>query len=110
MTDLCWQGFVRLLRLHALVNFVVGEVLAFVNECLPVLIVGSIVQVFRLERRFVNHAVARVILTDTMLLNELHVVHLLLAVLAVAPGRSNPEQSSQSCALPDVACKASLSR
>src|SRR3989440_9021066 len=69
LTDLCWEGFLSFMRLHAPLHLIVVEVLPLVNEGLPVLVVGSIVEVLGLECGFVNHAVARVILADAMLLD-----------------------------------------
>src|SRR5258708_23331472 len=63
------------MRLHPTLYLVVVEVPPFMNERLTYLVVGSIVQVLGLECCFVNHAVARVVPVDTMLLNELHAVH-----------------------------------
>ncbi len=58
------------------------------NKGLPHLVQPSIVQVLGLESRIIDDGIAWVTFPDAMLLNELHVVHLLLAVLAVVPGRT----------------------
>jgi len=60
------------MRLHACIHLFVGEIDAVMDKRLTHLVQSSIVQVFRLESRFVNHAVARVTFPDAMLLNELH--------------------------------------
>src|SRR5690349_436736 len=60
------------MRLHALLYLVVGEVDTLMDERLPVLIVCCVVQVFRLESSRIDHAVARVISIDDVLLNQLH--------------------------------------
>jgi hypothetical protein len=72
LTDLRRQCFVGFMRLHALVHLAVVEVLALMNKGLPHLVQRRIVQVFRLESRFINHAVAWVTFPDAMLFNELH--------------------------------------
>ena len=66
------------MRLHPTLYLVVVEVLTLMNERLTYLVVSSIVQILGLECCLVNHAVARVVPVDTMLLNELHAVHPLL--------------------------------
>src|SRR6266536_2726546 len=63
------------MQLHPLVHLVVGEPFPLEDKRLPHLIESSIVQVFRLERRFINDGIARVTFADAMLLNELHGVH-----------------------------------
>src|SRR5215469_5725257 len=63
--------------LHTCIHLFVGQIDAVMDKRLPYLIQSRIVQVLRLERRLVDHAVTRVTLTDAMLLNELHGVHLL---------------------------------
>src|SRR5713101_7607580 len=58
--------------LHTPLYFVVVKVLAFVNERLPVLVVGSIVQVLRLESSGINHGETRVFAINDVMFDQLH--------------------------------------
>jgi hypothetical protein len=55
--------------LHQRIHLFIGQIEAVMDKRLPHLIEGRIVQVFGLEGRFVNQAVARVTAIDTMLFN-----------------------------------------
>ena len=57
------------MRLHAFLHHVVGEVLAFVDEGLPVLVQRGVIEVLRLESRCINHGETGVLVTDDVLLD-----------------------------------------
>src|SRR5579875_3360301 len=60
------------MRLHPLLDLVVGEVSALVNESLPVLIRGGIIEILGLEGRLINHFVTGIAAPDHVLLHKLH--------------------------------------
>src|SRR5258707_15386006 len=89
------------MRLHACIHLFVGEIDAVMDKRLTHLVQSSIVQVLRLESRFVNHAVARVTFPDAMLFNELHGVSplciSLLCVLMIQTLSSDMMCNALSC-------------
>ena len=60
------------MRLHAFVDFVVGEIFAFVDEGLSVLVVGRIVEVLRLEGGGIDAGKTGIIALDDVLFCQLH--------------------------------------
>ena len=66
---LCRERFVRFMRLHAPLHFIVVQVLALMDIGLPDKVQSSIVQVLGLEGCCIDHSVARVALVNDMLLD-----------------------------------------
>jgi hypothetical protein len=60
------------MRLHPTLDLFVLEIPSLIEEDLPHLVQCRIVQVLRLEGRFIDDSIAWVIFPDAMLLNKLH--------------------------------------
>src|SRR5215471_15515169 len=85
LRDFTRESFIGGMVFHAGMHFFVAKVLALMDERLPDLVVGSVVQVLGSKGRFIDSLIAAISALNHMLLNELH---------SQPP---TPAQSSPSC-------------
>src|SRR2546422_780681 len=83
LSDFGRQGFVGLVRLHAMIQLLIVQRDALEDEGLPQLIEGRIIQVLGGKGYRVDALIARITLADDMLLNYLHWALPLLPIASV---------------------------
>nr|WP_244422414.1 hypothetical protein [Ktedonobacter racemifer] len=74
VTDFARQGTIGLMLFQAMIDGGVGEIGPLVNEGLPDVVIGLVVQVFRGKGRLVNESKACIMVTDEMSFDQLHLV------------------------------------